>query len=187
LSQVHHEIAKRTKKQVQHDSKAAPQRPQQPAESGQNDFDEPTVLRRDNPEAWKTKGLELHDKGRYQKAIEAYEQSLTLKPDDPEVWYHKGLALSKLKRRDEAVRWLRRAWRAWGQLPHKRALVTKALGELGHDPEKREEGQANALKQKVALDQGHGRGVSRSSSKPDFLPGRPNPELDRAQNLPGWW
>jgi hypothetical protein len=44
------------------------------------------------------------------------------------------MALAGLDRRDEAVEWLCRAWRAWEQLPDSRLLVEQTLRELGHDP-----------------------------------------------------
>ncbi len=51
-----------------------------------------------------SKGSFLVDNGRYEEALEFFEQALLLRPNDPDILNKKGVALRSLGRYDEAVR-----------------------------------------------------------------------------------
>lgn len=50
------------------------------------------------------KGGELADKGRYEEAIECYDEFLKINPDDVDAWYNEGNLLEKMGRPKEAVK-----------------------------------------------------------------------------------
>lgn len=77
--------------------------------------------------------------GRYEEAVQAFDQALKLRPDYPDAWYNMGIALGKLGRRKEAIKWLCSAWRAQEQLSDRQGRVAEALKALGHDPERCQE------------------------------------------------
>jgi tetratricopeptide (TPR) repeat protein len=81
------------------------------------------------------KGSTLALMGRFQEAVEAFDEALHLHPDYPYACGSKGLALRMLGRRAEAIEWLCRAWRLRGQLADDGRLVKETLGALGHNPE----------------------------------------------------
>jgi tetratricopeptide (TPR) repeat protein len=85
----------------------------------------------DSPEVWDTKSWVLINLRRYEEALKASEKALSLAPV-PEALQNKGVALDRLGRREQAVEWLCRAWRAREWLPDKGGLMAETLGELGH-------------------------------------------------------
>ena len=49
------------------------------------------------------KGIELSSQGRYEEAIQCYDQALAINPDDKEGWNGKGDALDDLGKHEEAI------------------------------------------------------------------------------------
>ena len=49
------------------------------------------------------KGIELSSQGRYEEAIQFYDQALAINPDDKEGWNGKGDALDDLGKHEEAI------------------------------------------------------------------------------------
>jgi len=55
-------------------------------------------------EEWLNKGVELYSQGKYDQAIEAYDQAISINPQYAEAWNNKGLALRALGEYDEAIK-----------------------------------------------------------------------------------
>lgn len=55
------------------------------------------------------KGTCLVDDGKYEEALEFFENALALKPDDPDILNKKGVTLRSLGRYEEAVRCFNRS------------------------------------------------------------------------------
>ncbi len=49
------------------------------------------------------KGQVLLDEGRYEDALDFFEQALLLNQNDPDLWNHKGVALRSLGRYEESM------------------------------------------------------------------------------------
>ena len=54
-------------------------------------------------EDWFDKGYALDDHGKYDEAIEAYDEAIRLDPNVAPAWYNKGLALDELALYEEAI------------------------------------------------------------------------------------
>ncbi|MDB5873100.1 MAG: hypothetical protein JWQ07_2542 [Ramlibacter sp.] len=61
------------------------------------------ALNSGHPRAWFTRGLALHQLGRFEEAVAAYDRSLELRPDLVEALNHRGRSLHVLERYDEAL------------------------------------------------------------------------------------
>jgi tetratricopeptide (TPR) repeat protein len=67
-------------------------------------FDYATILDPEHAYAWTLKGESLMELGRYEEAIQAYDEALQLSLDDPSiVWNSKGIALAKLGKYENAT------------------------------------------------------------------------------------
>jgi tetratricopeptide (TPR) repeat protein len=53
---------------------------------------------------WYNKGIALAGQGKYDEAIQAYDEAIELHPNWAEAWYNKGNALDKLEKYDEAIK-----------------------------------------------------------------------------------
>jgi S-layer protein (TIGR01567 family) len=53
---------------------------------------------------WYNKGSALYDQGKYDEAIEAFDESIRIDPEYKWAWHDKGFALYKLGRHNEAIR-----------------------------------------------------------------------------------
>jgi tetratricopeptide (TPR) repeat protein len=53
---------------------------------------------------WFNKGRDLDDLGKYEEAIEAYDEAIRLNPNYAKAWFNKGLSLDDLGKHDEAVK-----------------------------------------------------------------------------------
>lgn len=49
------------------------------------------------------KGHRLLDAGKFEEALNFFDQALLLNQNDPELWNHKGVALRSMGRYDEAM------------------------------------------------------------------------------------
>jgi lipoprotein NlpI len=58
-------------------------------------------LNPDNADAWYNMGVTLHNLGRYNEAMEAYDKVLEVNPDNTVYLINKGLALGYVGRREE--------------------------------------------------------------------------------------
>lgn len=54
-------------------------------------------------EDYKTRGIDMFNKGSYEEAFLAFNKATEMKPDDSLAWYNKGVALGKLERHAEAL------------------------------------------------------------------------------------
>lgn len=52
---------------------------------------------------WNNKGVTLSRLGKYNEALEAYDQALRIDPDYPNAWNNKGVVLSRLGKYSEAL------------------------------------------------------------------------------------
>ncbi|MEI2761479.1 tetratricopeptide repeat protein [Methanothrix soehngenii] len=82
--------------------------------------------------AWTIKGIALYDLGKYDEAIQAYDQAIRINPQFAEAWYNKGVALTALGKYDEAIKACDQAIsinpqfaEAW----YNKGVVLKALGK----------------------------------------------------------
>ena len=57
------------------------------------------------------KGIELYKQGKYDEAIQAFDEAIGLDPNCAKAWSHKGYALSKQGKYDEAIECLNEAIR----------------------------------------------------------------------------
>lgn len=53
-------------------------------------------------ETWKNKGSGLYDPGKYDEAIEAFDESIRMDPENKWAWYNKGSTLYDQGKYDEA-------------------------------------------------------------------------------------
>ena len=53
---------------------------------------------------WFNKGIALHDHGKYDEAIKAYNEALRLDPNNAEAWYNKGNAFNDQGKYDKAIK-----------------------------------------------------------------------------------
>ncbi|MDD3051966.1 MAG: tetratricopeptide repeat protein, partial [Candidatus Cloacimonetes bacterium] len=53
--------------------------------------------------SYQMSGIELNNEGKYEEAIDQYENSLNIDPDDSTTWYEKAYSLINLNRFDEAL------------------------------------------------------------------------------------
>jgi len=49
------------------------------------------------------KGQSFLEDGKFNDALDFFEQALLLNPDDPDLWNHKGIALRSMGRYEEAM------------------------------------------------------------------------------------
>lgn len=61
-------------------------------------------LEPDNSQAWSNLGVLYAAQGRFEEAINCFEQSLDLVPDNDEVWNNHGTALFSLEKHEEALK-----------------------------------------------------------------------------------
>ena len=54
-------------------------------------------------EEWNKRGIELTSRGKYEKAMDAYNKALEADPQFDGAWYNKGIALSKLGKYEKAL------------------------------------------------------------------------------------
>lgn len=60
-------------------------------------------------ERWHNKGYALHNLGRHEEALKAYEKAIEIKPDDHNAWYNLACSYSLKKEKDNALKSLRKA------------------------------------------------------------------------------
>jgi tetratricopeptide (TPR) repeat protein len=53
---------------------------------------------------WYKKGAALDDQGKYDEAIQAFDNAIGIDPKDVDAWNYKGIALHKLGKYDEAIK-----------------------------------------------------------------------------------
>lgn len=88
----------------------------------------------DNGDAWFNLGF-IHDKGRaWQKAIDAFNKSITLMPNQDRAWYGMGMAYAHLGKHEEAARALEEAARLQPMNGHAWYALGMAYHHL-HDPD----------------------------------------------------
>jgi len=61
------------------------------------------IVNQQNASAWNEKGIALAGQGKYDEAIEAYDESIKLNPNDAVVWTNKGVALYKQGNYERAI------------------------------------------------------------------------------------
>ena len=59
--------------------------------------------------SWNDKGIELHNKGKYEEAITCYDKAIKLDPHYVYAWYNKGLALYDQRKYKESLKCYDRA------------------------------------------------------------------------------
>lgn len=60
-------------------------------------------------EEWLEEGIALYKLGKYDEAIECYDEAIEINPEDAVAWKFKGTALYELKRYDEAIKYFDKA------------------------------------------------------------------------------
>jgi len=65
---------------------------------------------RDDPNHWFNKGFLYRALGNEEKAKECFDIGLALNPHEPKLWYYKALFLASLKKKDETVNLLKKAF-----------------------------------------------------------------------------
>jgi len=71
--------------------------------AGDDVADEFSVVNESDPVEWNNKGVALYNEGKYDEAIQAYDEAIRLDPEMAMAWYNKGNALYVLGKYDEAI------------------------------------------------------------------------------------
>ena len=53
---------------------------------------------------WNNKGIAFGQQGKYDEAIQAYDEAIRLDPNDANAWHNKGFALNNQGKYDEAIK-----------------------------------------------------------------------------------
>jgi len=68
-----------------------------------NNFDKAIGQDPNRPKDWNNKGIALYRLGKYEEALECYDDAIKLSRDLPEVWNNKSIVLDHLGRYEEAL------------------------------------------------------------------------------------